>query len=209
MYRTRWQQHVSSSALVLQLTPHTVFVTWASIIWTLSVMLQLSERFSYPNTLRSQCIRISDVLLNFQLSFHSLQYLSYCWIVDIPYSIRITDFFPTPNKIQQLLVDPNFMNSCCPFLQDCPPSLLIQTWHQISAALTHSISLCLALITSIQQEKTRHVTMCCCPITQTVPHLPEMYVPVEIIRGLIILDGVHYRGVPLYIFSSKWLNQNY
>ena len=47
MYHTRWQQHVSSSAPVLQLTPHTVSVTWVSIIWTPSVMLQLSEHFSY------------------------------------------------------------------------------------------------------------------------------------------------------------------
>ena len=51
MYHTRWQQDVSSSALVLQLTLHTVSVTWANIIWTPSVMLQLFWTFQlseYP-----------------------------------------------------------------------------------------------------------------------------------------------------------------
>ena len=52
----------SSSVLVLQLTSHTVSVTWASIIMAPSVILQLSERFSYSNTLRSQRVRITDFL---------------------------------------------------------------------------------------------------------------------------------------------------
>ena len=47
-------------ALALQLTPHTGSFTWANIIWTSSVMFQLSEHFSYPNT---QHVRISDLLL--------------------------------------------------------------------------------------------------------------------------------------------------
>ena len=38
-------------------------VMWANIIWTPSVMLQLSEHFSYPNTLWSQHVRISDLQL--------------------------------------------------------------------------------------------------------------------------------------------------
>ena len=38
-------------------------VTWASIIMAHSVILQLSEGFNYPNTLRSQRVQISDFLL--------------------------------------------------------------------------------------------------------------------------------------------------
>ena len=48
---------------MLQLTSHTISVTWASIIWTPSVIHQLSKHFSYPNTPWSQYIRISDLLL--------------------------------------------------------------------------------------------------------------------------------------------------
>ena len=49
--------HVSSSALVLQLTLRTVLSCGLNIIWMPSVMLQL------PNTLRSQHVRISDLRL--------------------------------------------------------------------------------------------------------------------------------------------------
>ena len=63
MHRTRSQQDVSSSGLALQLTLWRVSVMWANIIWTPSVMLQLFEHFSYPNTLRSQHVQMSDLRL--------------------------------------------------------------------------------------------------------------------------------------------------
>ena len=52
--------HTVDSRSALQLTPHTVSVTWAVV---------LSKCFSYPNTLQSQHVRISDFLL-----YHNLTY---------------------------------------------------------------------------------------------------------------------------------------
>ena len=65
LHHTWWQLHISSSApwQPLQLTPRIASVTWSNIIWTPSVVLQLSKHFSYPNTLWFQHVQISDLLL--------------------------------------------------------------------------------------------------------------------------------------------------
>ena len=60
---TAARQQLSASAATHSADPRTVSVMWANIIWTPSVMLQLSEHFSYPNTPRSQHVRISDLRL--------------------------------------------------------------------------------------------------------------------------------------------------
>ena len=75
---TAAHQQLSTSAATHSADPRTVSVTWANNIWMPSVMLQLSEHFSYPNTLRSQHVWISDLRLyhcnlymnNQQTTFH-------------------------------------------------------------------------------------------------------------------------------------------
>ena len=64
---------IESEDVALQLTPRAVSVTLASTVMAPSVLLLLSEHFNYPNTLRSQCIWISDFLctvLTLPLLFH-------------------------------------------------------------------------------------------------------------------------------------------
>ena len=81
-----WQQHVSTLALALQLTPHTVSVTWANIVWTPSVILQLPKHFSYLNTLLSQRVQISDLLEY----WHSLLWRSMWLLNGCPYGYSTT-----------------------------------------------------------------------------------------------------------------------
>ena len=70
---------IESEDVALQLTPRTVSVTLASAIMAPSVLLLLSEHFSYLNTLRSQRVWISDFLC----TVLTLPRLLHYWIDDI------------------------------------------------------------------------------------------------------------------------------
>ena len=124
--------------------------------------------------------------------------------MDIPYSIHIhaTATFPTPNYMQKILADLNLVDICCRFVQDGAPSLLVKIWHQIRAALTHSIRFCLHGLQHHHRgrESSEHVTTLCstAQLHSTTLYTRNVQLGTPWYKGVIL-------SVPLYIFLSKWL----
>ena len=94
----QWQQHVSSSALALKLTPGTVCIMWASLY---IIIHQLYEHFTYPNTLWSQCVWISDLLLQIVQDFHFLIKIVriYGGTINSPFTLTPKQIYSCPKPI--------------------------------------------------------------------------------------------------------------
>ena len=131
--------------------------------------------------------------------------------MDIPL-LSIMDSFRTPNCTctQSILNDPDLVDTRRPFQQDYQPSLLeLTTLHQIST-VTHSTSLCLAFPASIQQgqQAPKIQPHCAQQPDYAVPRLLEIYRKplswghLAIRDKILVPNGVHYRGVPLYLFKD-------
>ena len=106
----------------------------------------------------------------FRLHRHSEQYLRNLCIAATSL-LCITVSFHGPNCMQTIHNNSDLVDTCRPFPQDCPTSLLqLATCNYISA-VTHSTSLCVAFPVSLQQRKAlknSHVAFNN-PITHTTP----------------------------------------